>query len=400
MFNLHFGSLTEEQQDQYQRFCEFVRNHVEPFADSWDKNQEVPRDIIDLCGKNGFVGGIIPGEYGGSGWDAVTFGLLNEAFGAASSSLCALFTVQTMVAMVLAKWGTDEQRDRWLRSMASGGIIASFALTEPKVGSDIQAIECTFTPRGDIYLLTGTKKWITYSAIADIFLVFGKSGDQSMSCIVKADAPGVKVTPLEDMLGFRGAHLSQIEFDHCEIRRKDLVGKPGFSLTYVAPYGLHYGRMSTAWSSAGLLRACVEASVTYASRRQASGVPLSDHGMIQQMVTDMGVDLEAAWQLCLTASRADDAHLSGAIAGTLAAKYFASRASTRAAANTVQIMGAAGCHEENPAARYYRDAKIMEIIEGTNQVLQKILGKNFCKKYRKITPKPKKKNQHNGKLNM
>ena len=217
-------TLTEEQNTYYSKFCEFVREHVESFADTWDKNEEVPRDVIALCGEAGFVGGILPGEYGGGGWDAVTFGLLNEAFGAASSSLCGRFTVQSMVAMTLAKWGGDDQKSHWLEAMEKGDIIVSLAMTEPKVGSDIQAIETTFTPQESIYLLNGTKKWITYSAIADIFLVFGKTKEEgkSMACIVKSDAPGVKIFPLKDMLGFRGAHLSRIEFENCEIRQEDL----------------------------------------------------------------------------------------------------------------------------------------------------------------------------------
>jgi alkylation response protein AidB-like acyl-CoA dehydrogenase len=375
------SQLTEEQKAHYHRFREFVAQHVAPFAAAWDREHAVDPAVIRLCAENGFVGGIIPGEYGGGGWDAVTFGLLNEAIGAASSSLCALFTVQTMVAMTLVKWGTDEQRARWLTPMAKGEVIASFAMTEPKVGSDIQAVAAAFTPRGDGYLLNGTKKWITYSGLAGIFLVFGKAGDQPVACLVKANAPGVTVTPLRDMLGMRGAYLSAIEFKDCEIPARDLVGKPGFALSYVAPYGLHFGRMSTAWSSAGLVRACIELSAAYASERRAFDVYLSDHGMIRQIIADMGVDLEAARQLCLNACRAEDAHSPQAVEKTLIAKYFASRAAARAAADTVQVLGAAGCHEENPAARYYRNAKIMEIIEGTNQIQQKILGKSFCNRF-------------------
>jgi len=168
-----------------------------------------------------------------------------------------------------------------------------------------------------------------------------------------------------------------------EIPPGDLVGKPGLVMSYVAPYGLHYGRMSTAWSSAGLLRACLETAASYASERRQFGRPIMDHGMIRHIITDMGVDLEAARYLCLGASMADDSHSPRAVEKTLTAKYFASRAAVRAAADTVQVMGAAGCHEENPAAGYYRNAKIMEIIEGTSQVHQEILGKSFCKKFRK-----------------
>jgi alkylation response protein AidB-like acyl-CoA dehydrogenase len=379
MFNHQL--LTEEQEAHYKGFCEFVQEHVGPNAADWDKRRGVPREVIKLCSKAGFVGGIIPKEFGGGGWDAVTFGLLNEAIGSASSSLCGLFTVHTMVAMPLAKWGTPDQQKRFLEPMAKGEIIASFALTEPKVGSDMQSIETTFTPRDDIYLLNGIKKWITYSGISDIFLVFGKNDEgKPLAGIIRSDAPGVKVIRLEDMLGFRGAYVSRIEFNDCEIRQEDVVGKPGLALSYVAPYGLHYGRMSTAWSSAGLLRACLETSAAYALERRAFDSPIIDHGMIRQIITDMGVDLEAAQQLCLSASMADDIHSPKTIEKTLIAKYYASRAAVRAAADTIQVMGAAGCHEENPAARYYRNAKIMEIIEGTNQVLQRVLGKSFSRR--------------------
>jgi alkylation response protein AidB-like acyl-CoA dehydrogenase len=377
---LNHQLLTGEQKAHYKEFCEFVREHVAPHAADWDKCRGVPGEVIKLCSKAGFVGGIIPVEFGGGGWDAVTFGLLNEVIGSASSSLCALFTVHTMVAMPLAKWGTPDQQSRFLEPMAKGDLIASFALTEPKVGSDMQNIETTFTPQGEIYLLNGTKKWITYSGISDIFLVFGKTVEgKPIACIIRSNAPGVKVNRLKDMLGFRAAYVSQVEFNNCEIPQEDLVGKPGLALAYVAPYGLHYGRMSTAWSSTGLLRACLETSSAYASQRRAFDLPIIDHGMIRQIITDMGVNLEAAQLLCLNAAMADDAHSPKAMEKTLIAKYYASRAAVRAAADTIQVMGAAGCHEDNPAARYYRNAKIMEIIEGTNQVLQRVLGKSFSR---------------------
>lgn len=381
MFNHHL--LTQQQKVDYKRFREYVKEYVEPFASEWDKQQGVPRSVIEKCAEAGFVGGIIPKEYGGGGWDTVTFGLLNEAFGAASSSLCGLFTVQTMVAMTISRWGSEEQKKQWLEPMAKGKVIGSFAMTEPKVGSDIQSIETTFTPQGENYLLNGTKRWITYSGLADIFLVFGKNEDKSMACIIPSNAPGVKVIPIRDMLGFRGAYLSQLEFTDCLITPSDLVGKPGLVIAYVAPYGLHYGRVSTAWSSTGLLRACVETASSYASERRQFGEPIMEHGLIRELLTDMVVEMEAARSLCLSGSIADDAHMPDAMEKILMAKYYASRAASRAAANTIQAMGAAGCHEENRAAEFYRNAKIMEIIEGTNQVLQRVLGKSFARKYKK-----------------
>jgi alkylation response protein AidB-like acyl-CoA dehydrogenase len=294
--------LTEEQRNRYDEFCSFVRSHVEPAAAAWDRARELLHEILKLCGETGFTGGILPRRYGGGEWDAVTFGLLNEAFGAASSALCGLFTVQSMV---------------------------------------------------------GT----------------------TMACIIRSGTPGIKVTPLKDMLGFKAAHLARIEFDNCEVRPGEVVGKPGLVIQYVAPYGLHWGRISTAWSALGLIRACVRTAAAFALERRVSGGLLVERGMFRQMMADMGVDMDAAGELCLSACLAEDAHSPRALEKALAAKYFASRAAVRAAANTVQIMGAAGCHEENSAARYYRDAKIMEIIEGTNQVMQTLLGQRYCKRY-------------------
>jgi alkylation response protein AidB-like acyl-CoA dehydrogenase len=374
--------LSEEQRERYLGFCQYAQEHAAALDREWDSARGVPREVIEQCARAGYVGGLIPSEHGGGGWDAVTFGLLNEALGAASSALCALFTVQNMVAMPLVKWGSEAQQKQWLEPMARGKVIASFAMTEPRVGSDIQAVETTYTPKGGGYLLNGTKKWITYSAMADIFLVFGKDTDgKAIAAIVRSDAPGVEVHPLKDMMGFRAAHLSRLEFKDVEIAPEDLVGKPGFALTYVASYGLHYGRISTAWSSAGLLRACLETAASYTQERKVFGTLLMDQGMIRQLVTDMGVNLEASQHLCLAAAMADDSHSPRAMEKTLMAKYFASRAAVRAAADTVQILGAAGCHEDSPAARYYRNSKIMEIIEGTNQVQQTILGKNFCRRF-------------------
>jgi len=380
---LNHPLLTDTQKGRYRDFCTFVAEHVAPFAGQWDKQRAVPIEMIHRCGRAGFIGGIMPPEFGGSGWDMVSFGLLNEAFGAASSSLCSIYTVQTMVAMTLAKWGTKSQQEQWLPPLCRGERVASFALTEPRVGSDVQAIETVFTPNGMGYRLNGVKKWITYSAVADLLLVFGKLDGKPLACLVETKTPGVKITPLPDMLGFRAAHLSQIEFVDCPIKPEDLVGRPGFALSYVAPYGLHFGRMSTAWSAAGLLRACLQTSAAYASRRRAFDQILIDHGTIRHLIADMGVNLEAARELCLAAALADDAQAPEALEKTLVAKYFSSRAAMAAAADTVQIMGAAGCHEDNPAARYYRDAKITEIIEGTNQIQQKILGKSFCRRFDK-----------------
>jgi alkylation response protein AidB-like acyl-CoA dehydrogenase len=250
-------------------------------------------------------------------------------------------------------------------------------LTEPNVGSAIQSLETTFVQDGDNYILNGCKRWISGGQIADLFMVFGRCENKSLACLVSKEAPGLAITPIETMLGFRAGRLAQIDFSGVKVPAEDLVGKPGFALSHVAPTGLQYGRLSTACSALGLLRGCFEESIAYASSRKIAGRRIGEEGMICSMITQMGTDLQAANLLCYSACKAEDDHLPETFEKTMVAKYFASRAAVRAASDAVQIRGASGCHEGSPAARFYRDAKITEIIEGTTQIHEQVLGRIF-----------------------
>ena len=213
----------------------------------------------------GYLGSNIPKEFGGMGWDFVTFGLLNEAVGRGISSLTDLLTIQAMVSMTLLKWGTKEQKDKWLHPLAKGEIIGAFALTEPNVGSAIQNLETNFKKQGEKYILNGIKRWTSYGEKADLFLVFGKDQDKSIAALITKDTPGLEISPLKNLMGFKAAHMAQLTFHDLEICESDIVGKPGFALSHVASIGLHYGRISTSCSALGLLRACFEESILYAS---------------------------------------------------------------------------------------------------------------------------------------
>jgi alkylation response protein AidB-like acyl-CoA dehydrogenase len=252
-------------------------------------------------------------------------------------------------------------------------------MTEPGAGSAIQSLATEFTQKseGQPLILNGSKKWISCAQFADLFLVFGMLGQRSVACLVPRDAPGLRIEPIDELMGFRGAGLAQLHFQDVEVPAANLVGKPGFALSHVAPVGLHYGRISTACSALGLLRGCFEESAAYAARRKIGDQSVGDLGMIQSLVARMGTDLEAGTLLCDNACRAEDARLPEAFEKTLMAKYFTSRAAVSAASDAVQIMGAAGCHGASPVSRYYRDAKIMEIIEGTTQIHENLLGKMF-----------------------
>lgn len=363
----------------YAEFKSFVALNVEPFAETWDREQAIPRAVIDKMAKAGYLGCTLPVEYGGQGRDVVTFGLLNEAFGRAFAALTGVLTVQAMVSMALAKWGTAEQRRRWLPALAKGEKIAAFAITEPGAGSALKSLATQFTQKaeGQPLVLNGSKKWISCAQFADLFLVFGMLGQRSVACLVPRDAPGLRIEPIDELMGFRGAGLAQLHFQDVEVPAANLVGKPGFALSHVAPVGLHYGRISTACSALGLLRGCFEESIAYAATRKIGDRSVGDLGMIRSLIARMGTNLEAATHLCHNACRAQDDRLPEVFEKTLMAKYFTSKAAVSAASDAVQIMGAAGCHGSSPVSRYYRDAKIMEIIEGTSQIHEDLLGKIF-----------------------
>ncbi|MBI4206774.1 MAG: acyl-CoA dehydrogenase family protein [Betaproteobacteria bacterium] len=371
--------LTDSQASRHEEFKSFVKLNVEPFAEQWDREQEIPRSVISSLAQRGYLGCSLPADYGGQGSDAVTFGLLNEALGRGSSALTGVLTVQSMVSMALLKWGTAEQKRSWLPPLATGKMIGAFGLTEPGAGSDLQSLttEFTRTSGGESLLLNGHKKWISCAQFADLFLVFGRLERRPAACLVPRNAPGLGVEPICDLMGFRAAGLAQLHFEDVEVPSENLIGKPGFALSHVAPVGLQYGRISTAWSALGLLRGCFEESIAYAAARRIGGGTVGDLGMIRSLIARMGTDLEAGSLLCHNACRAEDDHLPEAFERTLTAKYFTSKAAVRAASDAVQIRGAAGCHGSSPVSRYYRDAKIMEIIEGTTQVHEDILGKMF-----------------------
>jgi alkylation response protein AidB-like acyl-CoA dehydrogenase len=371
--------LTASQNGKHEEFKRFVKLNVEPFAEQWDRDQRIPGSMISMLAERGYLGCSLPADYGGQGWDIVTFGLLNEALGRGSSSLTGVLTVQAMVSMALLKWGTEEQKGRWLSPLAKGEIIGAFALTEPGAGSALQSLATEFTQKSndDSLILSGTKQWITCGQIAGVFLVFGKLGQRSVACLVPAGASGLKVEAIHDLMGFRAAGLARLTFNNVEVRSADIVGKPGFALSHVAPVGLQYGRISTACSALGLLRGCFEESIVYAAVRKIAEKTVGEFGMIRSLIARMGTDLEAGSFLCHNACRSEGDHVPEAFEKALTAKYFTSRAAVRAASDAVQIRGGSGCHGSSPVSRYYRDAKIMEIIEGTTQIHEHLLGKIF-----------------------
>jgi glutaryl-CoA dehydrogenase (non-decarboxylating) len=362
-------------------FREFVAREISPHADRFDREERIPIDLIKKLAEAGYLGALVPAESGGPGFDMVTLGVLHEEIGRGCSSTRSLLTVQSMVAYALVKYGSKDQRNTWLPALGSGQTIAAFALTEPDAGSDASAGRTTATRRGDHFVLDGCKQWITFGQIANVFLVFAKCDGKMAAFLVERDRPGLSIEPLSGLLGTRASLLARLLFAKCEIPRENLIGGIGFGMAAVGGAALDVGRYSVACGCTGIAQACLDASLQYADSRQQFGAALRDHQLIASMLSQMVVNVKAARLLCRHAGELKDAADPATIGETLAAKYFASTIAMSAAADAVQIHGALGCSSEAPVQRYFRDSKVMEIIEGSSQMQMTMIARDAYASY-------------------
>ncbi|UED82971.1 acyl-CoA dehydrogenase family protein [Streptomyces profundus] len=346
----------------------FVDEHIAPHAGAWDRAGRVPDEVLARIAESGLWAPFLPPELGGSATDLVTLGAVHEEFGRACSSVRSLLTVHTMVAWALRRWGTAEQRERWGRELGTGRALGAFCLSEPEAGSDTAAIATTARAERGGWVLDGVKTWITGGQRADLFLVFARGPAATVALLVPRDTPGVRVTPIDDMLGTRASMLARIDFREVRLGPDALLGPAGFASGMLLTGTLDLGRYSVAAGSVGIVQACLDASADHCARRVVGGVPLRDLPLIRAKVSDMVTDARAARLLVAEAGRLKDAGDEATLAATWVAKYFASTAAARHATEAVQIHGAAGCAGDHPVSRYYRDAKVMEIIEGSSEI--------------------------------
>ncbi|GCE51349.1 hypothetical protein EI42_04049 [Thermosporothrix hazakensis] len=367
--------LTPQQQAIQDTCRSFVQEHIQPVADTLDREQQTPVELIRTIARNQYLGPFVSTEYGGQGMDMVTVGILHEEFGRGCSSLRSLLTVHGMVIYALCRWGTKQQKAQWLPRLVRGEIIAAFALSEPDAGSDAQSIQTTVTAQGTSFLINGHKKWITYGQVADVFLVFALYKGTVSAFLVERETPGLTVQPITEMLGTRASMLAELSFQDCSIPQENLVGKQNFGLQGVATSCLDFGRYSVACGAVGIAQACLDASLRYTSQRKQFGSYLKEYQLIQQMISDMLTGTQAARLLCYQAGYLKDAGDPASIMSTCMAKYFAAQIAAKAARAAVQIHGASGCSGEHSVQRYLRDATIMEIIEGSTQIQQIMIAR-------------------------
>lgn len=348
----------------------FAASEVAPFAEQWDKEERIPAAMPLRLAELGYLCTNLPAEWGGKAIDPIAYGLLTEEVGRACSSVRSLLTVHDMVAHAIQRWGSREQKAHWLPRLVRGETLAAFALSEPNVGSHAGGVETTATPDGDGYVLDGCKRWITFGQIADLFLVFTRCEGKPTAFLVERDRPGVSVTPIQGMFGTRAAMLAEIRLDGCRVPGESTLGRVGFGLSHVVAAGLEQGRYSVAWGAVGVAQACLDASLRYASERKQFGVPLAEHQLIRAMITDMITNVRAGRLLCCRAGYMRQIGDPSAQAEVMVAKYYCARMAAQVATDAVQIHGAVGCSADSPVSRHLRDAKILEIIEGSNQIQQ------------------------------
>jgi len=346
----------------------FVQAHIAPYGNEFERAGRLPEQLLERIGAAGLWAPFLPTEVGGAGMDMVTLGHVHEEIGRGCSSVRSLLTVHTMVAWALQRWGSAEQRERWTAALCSGAALGAFCLSEPEAGSDATGIRTSATRSGGGWTLDGVKTWITNGQRADLFLVFARTAGSIGAFLVPRNTPGVTVSAIPEILGTRASMLGTVTFTDARVGPEALLGPSGFTAGMMLTGTLDLGRYSVAAGSVGIIQACLEACAVYSNRRTVNGAPLRTLQLIQAKVTDMVTDVRAARLLYEEAGRLKDAGEASTIMATWVAKYFASTAAARHASEAVQIHGANGCGPDYPVARYYRDAKVMEIIEGSNEV--------------------------------
>ncbi len=367
--------LSPHQIESQQKFRQFTDQNIIPVAKQIDQEQFVPVKTIKELAREGYLGAITSGDYGGADMDLLTYGLLNEELGKGCSSVRSLITVQNMVTGLLQRWGSTGQKKQWLPALASGENIAAFALTEPGRGSDANHLQTSITQEGKTLVINGVKKWISFGQNADVFVTLGQNNGGLLAVIVKSKLPGLTIKPMNNILGVRGSMLAELHFNDCRIPIENQIGGTGFGLNPVGFSALDLGRYSIAWGCVGMAVTCLESSISYSEKREQFGVKIKEHQLIKRLISDMIVDIEAARMLCYQACVLKEENASEAIQAMLIAKYYASNMAVRVSENALQIHGANGFSQDYPVERINRDAKIMTIIEGSNQMMQLMISK-------------------------
>jgi alkylation response protein AidB-like acyl-CoA dehydrogenase len=363
----------------------FVERDVRPVARALESADAYPAAIADKLAELGVFGATIAPEHGGLGLSAVTYARMVERVSAAWMSVAGLFNSHLIMATAIERYGSADQKRRFLPRFASGELRGGIALTEPDCGTDLQAVRTQARREGDHYVVNGTKTWITNSAEGRILAVLVKTDTRAqpphkgMSLLLIEKGPGFKVVRKLDKLGYRGIDTAEIVFEDCRVPTANLIGmEEGRGLQQVLN-GLELGRINVAARGVGLASACLDESLRYAQTRKSFGKPISEHQAIQLKLADMATRVEAARLLTEAAARAYDAGRRCDLEAGMA-KLYATEAALENSLEAMRIHGAYGYSREYNIERYYRDAPLLAIGEGTNELQRIIIARELVKR--------------------
>ncbi|WP_371592504.1 acyl-CoA dehydrogenase family protein [Streptomyces virginiae] len=371
--------LSEEQAAVRRLAREFTEREVVPYAAEWDRAESVDRAIVKKLGALGFLGLTVPEEYGGSGGDHLAYVLVAEELGRGDSAVRGIVSVSLgLVAKTIAAWGDEEQKRAWLPRLCSGDALGCFGLTEPGTGSDAGNLTTRAVRDGDAYVLDGSKMFITNGTWADVVLLFARTGDEPghrgvSAFLVPTDTPGLTRREIHGKLGLRGQATAELVLDGVRVPASALLGPEGKGFS-VAMSALAKGRMSVAAGCVGIAQAALDAAVSYAAQREQFGRPIAHHQLVQELIADISVDVDAARLLTWRVADLIDRGQPFATESSTA-KLFASEAAVRAASNALQVHGGYGYIDEYPAGKLLRDARVMTLYEGTSQIQKLLIGR-------------------------
>jgi alkylation response protein AidB-like acyl-CoA dehydrogenase len=376
--------LTEQQQMVQTAVREFARNEIAPLAREYDEAEKFPRKQLEGLAELGLLGMIIPEEYGGAGFDSVSYALALEEIAKADASVAVIVGVTNSVCgYPILSWGTEEQKQKYLVPLAKGEMLGAFCLSEPQAGSDAGNLKTHAEADGDFYILNGTKSWVTNGGEAGVYIVMAVTGENNglkeiTSFLIEGETKGFTVSSVEHKMGQRASQTTEMSLTDVKVPKENLLGGLGNGLK-VAFSSLDNGRIGIASLSVGIAQAALEEANSYAKDRTAFGQPIAEFQAIQFKLADMTTETQAARLLTLRAAAMKDAnHKQTGIFASMA-KLFASENANRVCAEAIQIHGGNGYSRHYNVEKYYRDARITTIYEGTSEIQRIVISRGILK---------------------
>jgi butyryl-CoA dehydrogenase len=371
--------LTDEQRLIRETAREFTDNEIVARARENDRNEHFDLELIGKLAGQGYLGSIVPREYGGAGLDYLSYALIVEEVGRGCSAMRTVVSVQTsLVCSAILRWGTEECKQEYLPRLCSGEWLGCFALTEPDTGSDAASQRTRATRTDSGWVINGAKMFISMGTNARLALVFAQTdpekGHRGIACfLVDTDQPGYQPQPIHHKLGLRGSDTAAISLDDVEVPEGAVLGQVGDGFK-VAMSALDSGRYSVAAGCVGICQGCLDASVTYAKERHQFGRPIASFQLVQEMLADIALETEAARMLVWRAGYLKDSGQPNTTE-TSVAKLYATEAAIRCANTAIQVHGGSGYVDDYPVERYLRDVRVTTLYEGTSQIQKLIIGR-------------------------